>query len=157
MRPRILTFASTGYSLIELLLVLAVLGVCLVIGSISVVAGLRVHEARGAAQVWQSAAAWAQVGVLWHGGTTQLRYESGDLSLSNDLGMCGGDLGRSAPAVPVTTNLTRWRAGDGAAVSFSPLGAPDGGGSLFFRAWQGAYRVVIRPESGLTLRSLVQP
>ena len=158
MRPRTpFEPSSAGYGLIELLCVLSLLGVCLAIGSLSLVTGLRVHQARGAAQAWQSAAAWAQVGVLWQGGTTQVRYGSGDLVLSNDLGLSGGDLGRSAPPVPVTANLPRWHDAEGIAVRFGGLGTPDGGGSLFFQGWNSAYRVVVRPESGLTVRSLAQP
>jgi prepilin-type N-terminal cleavage/methylation domain-containing protein len=148
---------SCGYSLIELLLVVALLGICLMVGSLSLAHGLRNQEARGAAESWQAAAAWAQVGVLWHGGSTEARYASGSLVLSHDLGLCGGDLGPSAPAVPVRTNLSRWRASEGVAVSFTgALASPDGGGSLFFDALQGTYRVVVRPESGLTARTRVE-
>lgn len=157
MRTRVLTLPEAGYSLIELLCVLGILGVCLGISSISVAAGLRTNEARGAAQVWQTAAAWAQVGVLWQGGSTQVRYEAGEVVVANDLGLSGGGLGQWGPAVPLTTNLARWRDGDGVTVSYGPLGAPDAGGSLYFQAWRGAYRVVIRPESGLTARSRVGP
>jgi len=157
MGRRIHIFGSGGYSLIELLLVVAVLGICLVAGSLSLAHGLRTQEARGAAQSWQAAAAWAQIGVLWHGGATEVGYASGVLVLSHDLGLCGSDLGASAPAVPVTSNLARWRDGEGVAVSFTgALASPDGGGSLFFDALRGSYRVVIRPESGLTTRTRVE-
>lgn len=146
-----------GYSLIELLLVLAVLGISVVAGSVSLAHGVRTQEARGAAQTWQAAAGWAQVGVLWHGGAAELGYSREALMVSHDLGLCGGDLGSSAPAVPVTTNLARWRDGDGVAVRFGgSLASPDGGGSLYFDALTGSYRVVVRPESGLTLRSRVE-
>jgi prepilin-type N-terminal cleavage/methylation domain-containing protein len=158
MRLRILvTRSSTGYSLIELLCVLAILGICLGVLSTSVTAGLRANEARGAAQVWQTAAAWAQVGVLWQGGSTRVQYESSGLALANDLGFSGGNIGQQGPNVPVTTNLTRWRTVDGVAVTYGALGAPDGGGSLYFQAGPGGYRVVVRPESGLTVRSVVEP
>ena len=157
MRLRTLLSHQAGYGLLELLLVLALVSVCLGAGAIYGVDGLRAHEARGAAQAWQSAAAWAQVGVLWHGGTTELEYDSGALRLTNDLGLCGGDVGECVPPVPVTTNLARWQTTGGARVSFGNIGAPDGGGSLYFQAIQGAYRVVVRPESGLTVRSPLQP
>ncbi len=147
---------SGGYTLIELLLVVAVLGVCLTVGSLSLVHGLRSQEARGAAQSWQAAAAWAQIGVIWHGGSTSTEYISGSLLLSHDLGLCGGDLGPAVPAVPVRTNLARWWDGKGLAVSFTgSFASPNGGGSLFFDAHQGSYRVVVRPESGLTTRTRV--
>jgi prepilin-type N-terminal cleavage/methylation domain-containing protein len=157
MRTRLLTLCAAGYSLTELLCVVVILGICLVVSSLSVAAGLRTNEARGAAQVWQSAAAWAQVGVLWRGGNTQVQYGAGELVVTNDLGLSGGNLGQSGPAVPVTTNLARWRAGDGVTVTYGALGTPDGGGSLYFQAWRGAYRVVVRPESGLTARSRTVP
>jgi prepilin-type N-terminal cleavage/methylation domain-containing protein len=147
---------SFGFSLIELLLVVAVLGICLVAGTLSLTHGLRTQEARGAAQGWQAAATWAQIGVLWHGGSTETKYESGTLALSHDLGFCGGDLGAAAPTVSARTNLARWREGEGVAVSFSgALASPDGGGSLFFDALGTSYRVVVRPESGFTSRTVV--
>ena len=157
MGKRIHTSGSGGHSLIEVLLVLAVLGICLTIGSLSLARGLRTQEARGAAQTWQAAAAWAQVGVLWHGGAVRLSYVPGSLALSHDFGLCCGDLGPSTAPVSATTNLARWREGAGVAVKFSgALGSPDGGGSLFFDAQEGAYRVTVRPESGLTLRTRVE-
>jgi prepilin-type N-terminal cleavage/methylation domain-containing protein len=155
MRLRTFTSANAGYSLLELLLVLVILGICLGSGMVHAANGLRVDEARGAAQAWQTAAGWAQIGVVWHGGTTELGYEAGTLALNHDFGLCGGDLGSSAPAVPVSANLARWRTPAGARVSFGSLGAPDGGGSVYFQAWQRMYRVIVRPESGLTVRSLV--
>jgi prepilin-type N-terminal cleavage/methylation domain-containing protein len=157
MGRRIHISESGGYSLIELLLTVAVLGICLVAGSLSLIHGLRNQEARGAAQSWQAAATWAQIGVLWHGGSTETKYASGSLAVRHDLGLCGGDLGPSAPAVPVRTNLSRWRESGGVVVSFTgALASPDGGGSLFFDALQGSYRVVVRPESGLTTRTRVE-
>jgi prepilin-type N-terminal cleavage/methylation domain-containing protein len=152
-----LSTCSFGFSLIELLLVVAVLGVCLVAGTLSLAHGLRTQEARGAAQSWQAAATWAQIGVLWHGGSVEAEYDSGTLVLSHDLGLCGGDLGPAAPAVSVRTNLARWRASEGVAVSFTGMFAsPDGGGSLYFDAYGASYRVVVRPESGLSGRTLVE-
>jgi prepilin-type N-terminal cleavage/methylation domain-containing protein len=146
-----------GYSLIELLSVLAVLSICLSIGSLSLAHGLRTQEARGAAQSWQAAAAWAQVGVLWQGGAVKVSYAPGSLALTHDFGLCGGDLGASTPPVPAATNLARWRDKAGVAVKFSStIGSPDGGGSLYFDALAGSYRVVVRPESGLTVRTRVE-
>jgi prepilin-type N-terminal cleavage/methylation domain-containing protein len=146
-----------GYSLIEVLLVAAILGICLAIGSLSLARGLRTQVARGSAQSWQAAAAWAQIGVLWQGGAVRLSYAPGALSLSHDFGLCGGELGSSAPPVPATTNLARWRDGIGVAVEFSgALGSPDGGGSIYFDALAGRYRVVVRPGSGLTARTRVE-
>jgi prepilin-type N-terminal cleavage/methylation domain-containing protein len=157
MTKRIYIPGPGGYSLIELLVVLAVLSLCLLGGSLSLAHGVRIQEARGAAQSWQAAAGWAQLGVLWHGGAVQLECAPGTLAVSHDFRLCGGDLGSSAPPVPVTTNLARWRNGDGVAVTFSgSLASPDGGGSLYFDASTASYRVVVRPESGLTLRTRVE-
>lgn len=145
---------SGGFSLIELLFVVAVLGVCTVYGAAALSSGIQVREARAAAQTWQAAAAWAQVGVLWHGGSTRTAYDPTSLSLHHTSELCGGSLGQSGPEALVSTNVARWRDGVGVAVTFTgDLASPDGGGSLWFRVMGRAYRVVVRPESGLTVRS----
>jgi len=154
MKARAKISSSVGFSLIELMVVLAVLGICLASGVAALGNGLSAVETRGAAQDWQAAAAWAQVGVLWQRGTTRAAYDSGSLSLFHDFGLCGGDLGRSAAATDVQANVARWRVGGGIAVTFGgDLASPDGGGSLYFQNNGGAYRVVVRPESGLTVRT----
>ncbi len=146
-----------GYGLIELLFVLAMLGICLAAGTVSLAAGLQIQEARGVAQDWQAASAWAQLGVMWQGGSSGVKYVSGSVAVNHEQGLCGGDLGPVSSAVPVTTNLARWRVGGGLAVGFGgSLAAPDGGGSVYFHAGRRAYRVVVRPESGLTVRSWVE-
>ncbi|OFW60566.1 MAG: hypothetical protein A2133_11940 [Actinobacteria bacterium RBG_16_64_13] len=157
MGRRIDISSSGGFSLMELLFVLAVLGICLAAGTVSFGGGLRRGEARGAAQSWQAATAWAQIGVLWQGGAARLEYSSGDLRVSHEYGLCGGSLGRSAPAVPVTTNVPRWARAEGATLLLTgTLASPDGGGSLYFHAFNTADRVIVRPETGLTVRSLVE-
>jgi prepilin-type N-terminal cleavage/methylation domain-containing protein len=157
MERRIHISGSGGYSLVELLVVLVVLAICLALGTLLLANGVSAQEARGAAQSVQAGIAWAQIGVVWQGGATELTYLSGVLELSHDQGLCGGDLGRSAPAVRVTTNVGRWSAGDGVTVTFTGgLASPDGGGSLYFRALAGSYRLVVRPETGLTVRSRVE-
>ena len=72
---------TRGHTLIELAVAVALLGVCTVAGIISLASGVGAQEARGAAQSWQAAAAWAQVGVLWHGGSVALDYEDGNLDI----------------------------------------------------------------------------
>lgn len=144
-----------GYTLIELVVVLAIIGVCLLVGSFSLFQGLATQESRGAAQTWQAAAAWAQLGVIWDAGSAQLHYEDGHAELVHDFSEFGGSLESSASALPVSTNLARWRAGRGVSVGFAgSLGSPDGGGSLFFGDASRLYHIVIRPESGLTVRSI---
>jgi prepilin-type N-terminal cleavage/methylation domain-containing protein len=148
---------SGGFSLIELLFALGVLGMCLAVGGLALDNRLSTQEARGAAQSWQAAAAWAQVGVLWQGGSTRFAYDFGSLSLVHDYGLCGGGLEQSAPGVSLTTNVARWSDDEGATVAFAGnLASPNGGGSLYFHAQGNAYRVVVRPESGITVRSLVE-
>ncbi len=144
----------SGFSLIELLLVLSVVGICFTVGLASVGEMVRRQEARGAALSWQAASAWAQTGVLWHGGAVELAYDSQNLDLTHNYQLCGGEIGGSVPAAPVSTNLGRWVNAGGVLVSFSgSLASPDGGGSLFFHTPMSVYRVVVRPESGLTARS----
>jgi prepilin-type N-terminal cleavage/methylation domain-containing protein len=146
-----------GFSLLELLCVLGLLGICAGVGIPGIVQSLQAREAKGAAQSWQAAAAWAQTGVLWHGGSTELTLDGHDLSLDNTYGLAGGDLGGSAPDAPVESNVGRWRSGSGSHVTFGGLlASPDGGGSLYFGGGEVAYRVAVRPESGLTARSLTE-
>jgi len=143
-----------GFSLIELLVVLLLLGLAGTLGIPTMLTALERQEARGAAQAWQVAAARAQVGSLWQGGTVQLTYEEGVLSLSFADDSLGGPDSVESPLVPVTVNLPRWLRGNGVRVSFSgTLASPDGGGSLYFSFPGGSYRVAIRPETGFTVRS----
>jgi Tfp pilus assembly protein FimT len=147
---------SLGYCLIELLLVLCLIGVCLAVGAASLSTGLVREQARGAAQSWQAGAAWAQLGVLWQGGKVEVTIGRTDLAVSHDLGLCGGNVGAAASHTPVSANVARWLTSEGARVTFCGYQAsPDSGGSLFFHGAGGAYRIAIRPESGLTARSWV--
>jgi prepilin-type N-terminal cleavage/methylation domain-containing protein len=156
MERRLDISSSGGFSLLEIIFVLGVLGICLALGVAALGDGLSRQEARGAAQDWQAAAAWGQVGVLWQGGSSLVGCGPGYLAVSHEFGLCGGSLGAASLAVPVTTNLARWRDGQSAKVDFGGvLASPDGGGSLYFNASRSACRVVVRPESGLTVRSWV--
>ena len=146
--------SPTAYCLVELLLVLFLIAGCVCGGVVAARAGLERQEARGSAQSLQAAAAWAQLGVLWHGGETDVQYARDRLVLDHDIGSCGGDLGASAPGSPIRTNITRWRTDEGVEVNFGGfLGSPDSGGSLYLVGAGGSYRVTIRPESGLTTRA----
>jgi prepilin-type N-terminal cleavage/methylation domain-containing protein len=147
-----------GFSLVEVLVVMSILAILLAAGAGALGAGLGTQKARGAAQSWQAASAWAQVGVLYQGGATRVSYDGCVLTLSHEFGLCGGDLGSSPPAVGVESNVARWDRGAGVQVSYSgALASPDGGGSLFFAESGAGYRVVVRPVSGMTVRSLVEP
>lgn len=147
--------SRSGHTLIELVVVLALASICLVVGMVSLGPGLRNGEARGAAQGWQSTTAWAQVGVLWHAGSVEAAYQDGHLTAAGELGLCGGALSVDAPRALTTSNVSRWVTGTRVAVGFSgSLASPDGGGSIYFDGERVRYRVVVRPESGLTARNL---
>jgi len=149
---------SGGFSLIELLFVLAVLGICLAAGSVSLAHGLSAQQARGAAQTWQTAVGWAQVGVVWQEGDAELGYGAAGLSLERNGNPMPADLGSVPPSIAITTNLERWRRADGVTVGFGgTFASPDGGGSIYFQSLGSAYRVVVRPESGFTVRSVAEP
>lgn len=148
--------AEMGLTLIELMVALSVLAIVGTVCVVSLASGLRQQEARGAAQAMQVASGWAQVGVLWRGGKGTVSYQGGSLSVSHDSLLFGGDLGTAGPSAPCESNLARWSRADGVSLSFAGWSAsPDGGGSLFFSAAGGSYRVVVRPESGFTVRSWV--
>ena len=148
--------AREGFSLLELVLVVAVTGLCAATAGAALGIGLNAQEARGAAQDWQAAAAWAQVGVVWHGDGASITYSAERLAVSQNNRLCGGDLGEAAPSVSVSANVNRWISGDETSVRFlGPSASPDGGGSLFFDAGGTSYRVIVRPESGLTARTWV--
>lgn len=145
---------TAAYCLAELLLVLVLLSMCAAAGAVFAFQGLAKGEARGNAQSWQAAAAWAQLGVIWHGGHTRVHLAHDQLLLEHDIGSCGGDLGASAPDGSASTNVARWQATDGIDVMFGGLlASPDSGGSLYWVTGGGSYRISVRPESGLSIRT----
>ena len=140
-----------------MLLVLALLGLCFAAGGVALSRGVAAVEARGAAQAWQAASAWAQVGAVWQGTGTEVGFDSGRLAVRAETGTGGSDLGASAPAVPAIANVVRWRQGEGVVVRFLAGSAcPNSAGSLYFRAPGTDYRVIVRLESGLTVRTRVE-
>jgi len=160
MGRRIHTIAQQGaFTLTEVLFVLATLGICLAVGMAGIAGGVQVREAKGAAKRWQAAAAWAQAGVVWHAGSTRVVCSPNAVSLAHSEQLCGGHLGSSSPVVPSEANIPWWRLPYGTVVTFGGcVAAPDGGGSLFFgRLGLPQYRVIVRPESGLTTRSIALP
>jgi prepilin-type N-terminal cleavage/methylation domain-containing protein len=145
-----------GHSLVELLVVLAIMGICLALGAVPLARGIGQTEARGSAQTWQAAAAWAQTSAVWQGVDTRVSYESGEIAVAST-GSAGEEDVQAFSAVPVSVNVPRWREGQGTAVQFLALsGHPDSAGSLFFKTGQGAYKVTVRLESGLTVRTRVE-
>lgn len=142
-----------GLCLLETVVVLAVLGVCLVIATLSLPAGIRRLEARGAARTWQATGGWAQTKALWQGTSAEVLVSEAGLLVCQSGGSSfySRDL---APQVPLSTNVARWRKAQGVNVLFlGGSGAPDSGGSIYFKALRGGYKVVVRPESGLTASS----
>ncbi len=142
---------EAGHSLVELLVVLALLGVALAAGTTLLARGASTVEARGAAQTFQAAAAWAQTGSVWLGTATDLEFDTGRIAVRASAGAAGGDLGSAAPVAPAVPNVPYWKQGDGVVVRFGAgTGYPNSAGSVFFRCSAGDYRVTVRLESGLT-------
>ena len=146
--------AQAGHSLLEVMVVLSLLAVCLAVGGILLSRGLSSVEARGAAQAWQAAATWAQTGAVWLGDAGDVELGSGHLAVSTGVEAGAGDLGASVPAVCAVPNVVRWQRGEGVVVRFLGGSAyPNAAGSLYFKAPGGDYRVTVRLESGLTVRT----
>jgi hypothetical protein len=82
--------------------------------------------------------------------------DSQGLKVDGEVDDLGADLGLMAPSADVDANVSRWDTGDGIAIEISdPFGSPDSGGSFFIGTGAYVYKVTVRPESGLTTRSLV--
>jgi hypothetical protein len=146
-----------GHSVLEMLVVISLLGICFAVGGVTLARGLGSLEARGAAQAWQAAGAWAQVGALWQGRAEEVSLDGGHLAVTAGALVSEGDLGACAPPARVTANVVRWQQGEGVVVRFLAGSAfPNSAGSLYFHAASGDYRVTVRLESGLTARSRVE-
>jgi hypothetical protein len=159
MKPRGLTCScGRGYCLVELMLVLTLIGFCVGVGCISWLESLSRSEARGCAQSWQAAAAVGQVGVLWRGGRSEVSAGAEGVRVMHEPGCGGLALDGCVSVCPIAVNVSRWRVPDGAKVTFSgQIASPDSGGSLYFGGASGSYRVIVRPETGLTVRSWAYP
>jgi len=143
-----------GFTLVELLVVLGVVAICLAGALLSLQSGFAMHTARGAAQCWQAAAAWAQTDVIWRGGSRTIFAGSSDLSIADGKAVNHVTFNQAMPECVITANPTAWQLPDQVRVRFTgEFASPDGGGSLYFHAPRGAYRVVVRPVSGLSVRS----
>lgn len=140
------------------MLVLSLICIAFGIGYATLPISLHRQEARANSQTTQAAVAWAQMGVLWRGGVGEVAYDGTGLTVTNRAtpSNWGGDLSGFVSTVEASANIARWDTGGGFTVRFlDPFAAPDSGGSLFFESAGGAYRVTIRPESGLTTRRWV--
>lgn len=145
--------ASSGHTLLELVVVIAVLAVCATIGWASLGSSLGSTGARGGAQSWQVAALGSQLATLWSGGDTYTRAD-GDHLLVLGGRLPPDDVGTPDMATAPSANVSRWQQATGVRVGFrGPFGAPDSAGSLTFGSGSTAYQVVVRVESGLTRRA----
>jgi len=137
------------------MVVLSLICIAFGIGYATLPTSLHRQEARATSQTTQAAVAWAQIGVLWRGGVGEVAYDGTGLAVTDGKpsSKWGGDLSGLAGKVEASANIARWNTGGGFIVRFvDPFAAPESGGSLFFEATSGTYRVTIRPESGLTTR-----
>jgi prepilin-type N-terminal cleavage/methylation domain-containing protein len=140
-----------GFSLIELLVAMAIFAVCLALTLPPFYESVTRTRSRTAAQAWQAAATWTQIRQLAAGGSTSVSVEPTGLSVTGpDDGIKVIDATIEEPS----TNVSRWRADSGVKVSFGgDLAAPDSAGSVLFGPTGLQTRVVVRAESGFTYRA----
>jgi prepilin-type N-terminal cleavage/methylation domain-containing protein len=142
----------SGHTLLELVVVIAVLAVCATMGWASLGRALQSTGARGGAQSWQVAALGSQLATLWSGADTSTQADGGQLLVLGGR-LPQDDVGTPDMATAPRANVSRWQQSTGVRVGFrGPFGAPDSAGSLTFGSGSTAYQVVVRVESGLTRR-----
>lgn len=141
-----------GHTLVELLIVVALLALVLAVPALNLVRGVERAHARGAGQLLQGAVALAQVETLRLGVPT-------DVECGSDRVRVGS--GRTTWESPqfcdsIETNVPRWRdAQGGIRIRLSsPFGSPSSAGSVEFLPAEGGTRVVVRAASGLTRREM---
>ena len=143
---------ASGHSLLELVVVIAVLAVCATTGWVSLGSSLDSTGARGNAQSWQVAALGSQLATLWSGADTSMKAD-GERFLVFGGRLPQDDVGAPDMATAPRANVSRWQQATGVRVGFrGPFGAPDSAGSLTFGSGSATCRVVVRVESGLTRR-----
>jgi Tfp pilus assembly protein FimT len=140
-----------GHTLLELVVVVALLVVTLFLPALSVFRALDLVSARGAAQTWQGAAALAQTAALWRGTPTKVVAAPSTVEETDGRSTNQFPLGAR---IPLTCNVSRWSRPSGLTVTFDAgFAAPDSAGSLTFGEAAWASRVVVRMETGLTHRA----
>ncbi len=145
--------ATSGHTLIELLVTLLVMAIAAALPGASLARALARMEATGAAQLCENGAAAAQLQAIWGGSPTDLVISIRGLEVANESEGRATISPLGTPAVPLV-NVPRWEREDAVGVRFLPgFGSPDGAGSLYFGSEGHGQRVVLRLESGLTRRT----
>jgi type II secretory pathway pseudopilin PulG len=146
--------AWPGYCLVELLLALFLLGIFLTTAAVSVGRSVDRQQARGISQVTQAAVARAQTHAVWQGGDASVSLAGGRVLVNCARVNGTDDSGLLSPSATVSANVTRWAIGGGVTFRFlAPFGSPDSGGTLRIESGGAVYKVIVRPESGLTARA----
>lgn len=141
-----------GYTLVELLVVVCLLGVAVAIPSLSLLRALDRCEARNTAQVLQGSVAQAQVDAIYLGSDEEVVCTESSVRV----GSTGVTFHASLSCPPPETNVPRWRTPNGGVgiEVLSPFGSPSSAGSVVFLPGGGGARVVVRAASGLTRRDV---
>lgn len=139
-----------GHTLAEVLISLAIIGICAILPAVALTRHLERVERRSVSLVVQQVAALAQAKAMYTGVPI-------DVACDGSTVVASGPLAESATApIPgvsatVSSNVARWSRSDGVSVRFGPgFGSPDGAGSVYVGSPPGQMRVVVRVESGLT-------
>jgi hypothetical protein len=94
------------------------------------------------------------MGVLWRGDDRTVSLDSDGLSVERSAPVQSGLVDSFASTLTVTANVSRWNSAGGVALRIlGSLASPDSGGSLYINGGGITYRLVVRPVSGLTVRS----
>lgn len=142
--------SQRGHTLIELLVTLAVIGICAVWPTVALSRNLQKAERRSVSLVFEQVAALAQ---------TQAMYTHVPIEVTSDgtaVTASGGPTGGTIAPLPgvkaaMSSNVERWSRSPGVTVRFHPgFGSPDCAGSIYVGTAPGQMRVVVRLESGLT-------
>ncbi len=139
-----------GHTLVELLIALAVIALCALLPTVSLIRHLERVETRSVSHMFQQVAMLAQTKAMYTRVPIDLACDGASVTAS------GGLAGGSTSQIPgtkttVSSNVARWSRSSGVVVRFLPsFGSPDGAGSVYVGAPPNHMRVVVRLESGLT-------
>ena len=141
-----------GYTLVELLVVVCLLGLAVAIPSLSLLRALNRSEARNTAQVLQGSITQAQVDAIYLGCDKEVACTESSVRV----GSTGATFNASLSCPSPETNVPRWRMANGGVgiQVLAPFGSPSSAGSVVFLPSGGGARVVVRAASGLTRRDV---